>query len=293
MSIILNPITIGTDFEFLVKDKSTNEIIPVPLNFGGDKDIPLSIGEGCHRLIDCVTAEANVPPVLYTEKDKFIAQINYTKEKMNLVLSQINSNYELLAQSSHTFNKSQLKEKVYNTFGCASSYDAYTMMQFRPENPVDGFRSTGFHMWLGELFGENYDIEYICNFIKYMDLYLGIPSILLDSDRERRKLYGGAGDMRYKDIGGKDSFKILVEYRTLGGGMLANDELIGFVFDNTNHAIDAYNANLPLPDGEMIQYCINNYDVDLAKKIIKDYNIPTGVFDINSVTENINVNEQV
>jgi hypothetical protein len=64
--------------------------------------------------------------------------------------------------------------------------------------------------------------EDVFNLMKTMDLFLGVPSVLIDQDKQRRQLYGKAGECRMRVIGDA----VVMEYRTLGGNMLADDELI-------------------------------------------------------------------
>ena len=42
-----------------------------------------------------------------------------------------------------------------------------------------------------------------------MDLFLGVPSILIDPDTERRKMYGKAGDYRLKEYGRRNKTHII------------------------------------------------------------------------------------
>lgn len=103
--------------------------------------------------------------------------------------------------------------------------------------------------------------------IRAMDLYLGLGSILLDDDMNRRKLYGKAGSCRFKPYG--------VEYRTLSGFMISNDNLIKWVFENTINAINFINSDqiVPFDLGDYIQDIINNCKVDEAIKLMDDFKI--------------------
>jgi len=59
-----------------------------------------------------------------------------------------------------------------------------------------------------------------------MDLYLGVPSVLMDKGELRKQLYGKAGAYRMKPYG--------VEYRTLSNFWIFSDTTIGWVWDNTD-----------------------------------------------------------
>lgn len=97
-----------------------------------------------------------------------------------------------------------------------------------------------------------------------MDLCVGVPSVLYDTDTFRRTLYGRAGSFRLPKYG--------VEYRTLSSYML-NDDYIGMIYDQTMSAIQMFNDNIELPDGNTIENCINNHNQTLAKHIINLYHL--------------------
>lgn len=104
--------------------------------------------------------------------------------------------------------------------------------------------------------------------LRYMDAYVGIPSVILDNGEEaikRRTLYGKAGCFRLTSYG--------YEYRSLSGKFLANKLLEEFMFKATQHAALAYAMGYEIPSGDLVQSCINNSDVELAKKLIKDYKL--------------------
>ena len=59
-------------------------------------------------------------------------------------------------------------------------------------------RSAGFHIHVG--YPQN-NIDVSVQMLRYIDVYVGIPSILYDTDSERRKLYGKAGCFRLQPYG--------------------------------------------------------------------------------------------
>lgn len=92
----------------------------------------------------------------------------------------------------------------------------------------------------------------------------GVPSVLYDDDTFRRTLYGKAGSFRLPEYG--------VENRCLSSKML-NDEYLEMIYDQTMLAIDMYNDNFPLPNGDLVQKCINTSNKVLAEHLIKLYGI--------------------
>jgi hypothetical protein len=100
---------------------------------------------------------------------------------------------------------------------------------------------------------------------KAMDLFLGVGSVLLDKDTQRRSLYGKAGAMRLKSFG--------MEYRTLSNFWIFDDKLISWVFNNTLKALEFINAEGIITNPEDIVKCINTCDKELALEIVDDYHI--------------------
>ena len=48
---------------------------------------------------------------------------------------------------------------------------------------------------------ENPDVDTSLALVKYMDVFLGVPSVIKDKDTKRRSLYGKAGCFRLTDYG--------------------------------------------------------------------------------------------
>ena len=97
--------------------------------------------------------------------------------------------------------------------------------------------------------------------IQRCDLFLGVPSVLMDEGELRKQLYGKAGAFRPKPYG--------VEYRTLSNFWVFDPKLVGWVHDQVGRAL----TEAPEIDGEAIQACINNNDKQLAKSLISTYNL--------------------
>ena len=69
--------------------------------------------------------------------------------------------------------------------------------------------------------------------VRMMDLFLGIPSIFLDTDetsKERRRIYGHAGSHRTPDYG--------LEYRALGNFWFSSPDLTRLMYDLTAFTLD-------------------------------------------------------
>ena len=103
--------------------------------------------------------------------------------------------------------------------------------------------------------------------IKAMDLFLGVPSIILDSDNIRRKTYGKAGAFRPKKYG--------VEYRTLSNFWITDQKSVNWVFKQVQKAVDFVNNKIELSDEDQlnIQIAINTGNTEAVLKILTKFNM--------------------
>ena len=112
---------------------------------------------------------------------------------------------------------------------------------------------------------ENPDVDTSLALVKYMDAFLGIPSVVKDKDKKRRSLYGKAGCFRLTDYG--------VEYRVLSSTLMSSSSKLFFVWRQLQKALKACQINYSLPSRDLVQKTINNSDVELAEKLITHYNL--------------------
>lgn len=102
--------------------------------------------------------------------------------------------------------------------------------------------------------------------VRILDLFLGVPSILIDEDDRRRQLYGKAGCFRFTSYG--------VEYRVMSGYFIDSPKLIGWCFDQILAAIEFLNNGGSVDeDAADIVDAINNNNRKAAEDLIKKYKI--------------------
>lgn len=255
-------VTIGADPEMFIINTRTNKIVSAIGIIPGEKGNPYTEGmdEGFGVEIDAILAEFNIPPC--RTEDEFVYSMKFMKKWIKNYVKTFDPDYDILCKASHRVPTSELLDPKANEIGCAPDYNAYT----KRENPKpDGYPSTtrvaGLHVHIGY---DNPDFDTNIKLIKYMDLFVGVPSVLYDTDKYRRTLYGQAGSFRKTKYG--------VEYRSLSSYML-HDHLLPFVWKQTMKAIDACNNNIELPDPIAVQDCINKSNKVLAKRLIKICNI--------------------
>lgn len=257
-------ITIGADPElFLINDN--NEGVPSEEYFKGDKNYPFSLekelGKGFNILCDNVMVEYNIPPVI--NKEDFID----SNKKVLKYINEVTPDYiHIDISASKYFNKDKLQSKLARTFGCAEDYTVYDLSKINKvkASKNNTLRTAGGHLHIGY---SNISMNNSINLIKLMDLYLGVPSILIDADTERRKMYGNAGSFRPKPYG--------FEYRTLSNFWLQNATTMTWVWNQIQKVFEKINGNLDfLVDEEKnIVKCINNQDFILASELCEKHNI--------------------
>lgn len=260
---------IGTDPEFIIVDCQTGEPRSGIGKLGGTKANPEDIGEGCGVQEDNVTAELTVPPS--TSVEEFIYYMNYGRNAINERLKPFN--LKLLSASSARYTEEELDNEVARKFGCEPSYCIYTKSVSPRPTPeqIGNLRSAGFHIHIGA--DRLLTIQEVEALIFYMDVYLGLPSVILDLDTDRKKIYGNAGDFRFKNITTANERFTIVEYRTLGGALHGSDMHIRFVYEQTEKAILAFNNNSNPTINKDVQKAIDKNDREWATKLCQNYRI--------------------
>lgn len=250
-------LTIGADPEvFFANKKSLVSTIGL---IGGTKEKPKDLGGGFMILSDNVAGEFNIPPA--KSATEFANNIVTGLDKLVQVAIKNNCHVSRLASAS--FPEDQLKTPQALEFGCEPDVNAWTLeFNMRP-NAVDStLRSCGGHVHVGGITED----EHI-NVIRAMDLFLGVPSIILDNDTERRKLYGKAGAFRPKPYG--------VEYRSLSNWWIFEPTLCDWVWDATVAAVKWAQSNPLISEhddtGKLVRSSIDNSDKDTALQLLEKF----------------------
>lgn len=256
---------LGTDPELFIYSEKLCKFIPVCGMIGGTKEHPIQIDKNEPMFSlqeDNVAVEFTIPPV--NTLSGWLNNINYMKNFINETILKPKDLLPIYSSSAR-FEIEDLNDPRAQHMGCNSSYNAWTYEQHQVDRSDYTLRTTGNHIHVGY---DNHNPDTSIELIKAMDLFLGVPSVLIDPDTERRKMYGKCGDYRIKTSYG-------VEYRSLGGYFLTNNELLTWVYNNTLAAIDFVNTGGMeiITNAEDIQKCINTCDKDLANEIIEDYKI--------------------
>jgi len=257
-------VKIGTDFEVFLKNEK--EAITAEGIIKGTKQRPFQFdpeNKWYATSLDCVLAEANIPPT-ETPYDFYQA----IQKSINYIKSILPENHDILISASERLDKKYLKSATAKILGCDPDYNCYTMQQ-NPRPKIKGenkdLRTAAGHVHVGY---KNSDPYTNFEIIRAMDLFLGVPGVLQEPISERKKLYGKAGAMRHHDHG--------AEYRPISNYYLASENLTNWVFNSAMKAIDFLNeGNLDklIQDEEFIVSAINENDEQKAKMLIEKYDL--------------------
>lgn len=261
---MISNIKIGSDPELFIVDTTTNKVVSSIGIIPGEKGKafkPKGFKKGFGLQVDNILAEFNIPPV--NTEQAFVDNMTIMKDYIRDFVKQHNPNLDILCKASELVDEDQLQSKESQEFGCTEDYNVYTeSANPRPNGVATNLRTTGVHVHVSY---DNVSIKESLMVIKYMDAFLGLPSIIYDKDNRRRELYGKAGCFRLCPYG--------FEYRTLSGYWLDTEESIRWVYKQTMAAIAAYNAGWNLPKYSMTEEAINTGNVELAKELLEKYNI--------------------
>ena len=245
-------VRIGADPETLLKDLSGNYISGAGL-FGGTKDNPLPIGEGCAIQEDNVTVEFNIPPT--NNVIDFLKYINFNLEHIENRAKELD--LILTIEPSAIYSDEELDSFQAQTFGCEPDFNAWRKgaRNPRPKTTNKNLRSAGGHIHI-----EAPDLNKI-ELTKAMDLFVGAQMLSFDTDKMRRKLYGKAGAFRPKDYG--------IEYRTPSNAWLKTDELKKWAFEQTQKAVQFVQSGKQIDEylGNLLQKAINQSDTNALNEL--------------------------
>lgn len=258
-----NNISVGCDPEFFLKDKKG--FIGAFEFLKGTKWKPENIDDqGSAVLHDNVMVEFNTAPAM--DKDQFVTNVNKVLDHLKAHLP---SDLEFSFLPSAHFSPDRLTAPEALVFGCEPDFNAWFDGAMNPPahfvNPT--LRTSGGHIHVGY---DNPTKSSRLKLIQGMDIFLGVPSILMDAyGDERRQAYGMAGAHRSKPYG--------AEYRVLSNFWIQSDQLKEWAYDATIMCCEALNNGFVLEDESEINdvlNCINNNDKSLAEKLVAKYQLP-------------------
>lgn len=270
----IGKVTLGADPElFLTQNGNFRSAIGY---IGGSKEYPRALGDrpGFFIQEDNVAVEFNIPPAISLQE--WCDSIQWAKSEISKEVNKFG--FDLAVVASALFPPLELQNPQALMFGCTPDYNAWKngRRNPRPRSKDARLRSCGGHIHVGYSTDSTIDKH---RAIQLMDLYLGVPSVMMDEDQQRRKLYGKAGAYRDTEYG--------FEYRVISNFWLKRPELTEWAYTQTiralNHAakfgkpsskkdnytdfIERYNL------GNDIVKCINKGNINLSHKLITHFDL--------------------
>ncbi len=263
---LIKNVLIGADPEAFLIDVNTKKIVSAVDLVPGTKHEPFLIGDSPFEAIqtDNIMIEFCQEPT--NSAEKFYKD---SQRILDYIRSIIPKNLDISIQASAMVDSSELRSDQAKLFGCDPDFNAWTHNPNPSPSSKTNLRTAGGHIHIGYD-----DPSYLTSveIVKALDLYLTIPSLLLDPDDQRRQMYGKAGAFRIKDYG--------VELRTLSNFWIKSQDSVDWVFSQVREAIEVLNnsdvqASAFMTEEEQmkIQLAINNGDKKLAQELCAAFRI--------------------
>lgn len=245
----------GNDAEFFFQDNTGKFISSVGL-IPGTKEKPHKTESGWVQQ-DNVAGEINIKPSKSVRE--FVEWTHGVMHDMHDMVSPLDLKLAVVASAIYDDDQLQTKEALHA--GCDPDMCVYTLMENpKPEVCGGSLRSCGGHIhlsWSNPVDAERYAV------VRNSDLFITLPSLLIDRDNRRRQLYGKAGAYRAKNYG--------VEVRSPSNFWTKNKALTAWVYWQAVAAV----VNMDEADNyPNVQEVINENNIDAAAHIINEFNIP-------------------
>ena len=245
---------IGADPELFLtrKGKLVSCIGLVP----GNKWHPVQVDylpQGFTLQQDNVTLEFGIPPA--GSREDFVKHIQTIKLAGRKYLKGLSYSTE----SAVIMPDEEMQTAEAHIFGCEPDFNAWTGKENKkPSPPHKNLRSAGGHVHVETTLPKE-------QVIRAMDLFLGVPSVIMDATGgPRRQLYGAHGAYRPKPYG--------VEYRTLSNFWIFSPKYMKWVWDETANALATVANGYDVLDTRVCE-CIDTGNRELAEALVKQYHL--------------------
>lgn len=262
--MLIKNFLIGADIEVFLQNKTDGSIVTAEGIIKGTKKEPFNFDKADKFFatsLDNVMAEFCIPPAK-TASEFY----NFIQKSLKYINDNIPKELQTVALPAAEINPIYLQTENAQTFGCDPDFNAWTRLKNIPPGTSTNLRTCGGHIHIGY---ENSSDFLNVMLIQAMDIFVGVPSILLEPDNDRKTMYGKAGAYRDKSYG--------VEYRTISNFYLQNPKLTEWAYNNTVSAINFVNNGgcntLGPEEKEEIVNCINYNNKEAALQIVEKYNI--------------------
>jgi hypothetical protein len=232
---------VGADPELFVKQGDrflSGHLFPC-----GTKAVPTPTKHGAVQ-VDGIALEFNVKPS--ATRSEFITNLKNVLGDLNEIVDRHYPGAKLESIPTAEVGMEFLNSlpEINRELGCNPDYNAYSLGQNPSPNAQLPFRTGSGHVHIGfkefdeSLLESREHFEYCARIARQLDFFLGLPSLSWDTDSRRRELYGQAGAFRPKPYG--------LEYRVLSNKWVDDEYLVGFVYDQTEKAMNLIEQNYDL-----------------------------------------------
>lgn len=273
----LQLLQVGADIEvFLLNAAGT--AIPSTGLIGGTKDAPRPLKsipnwkEGYAVQEDNVALEYNIPPA----SDGYALVYHVLRAQEAITQEIAEKGLRMAPVSSMRFTKAQLDHPQAQKAGCEPDYCVWDRKRNDPVDLDAEIRGAGAHVHVSFLVDGKKPkfpeclVEGEC-LTMAMDIMLGVASMKIDKDTDRRRFYGRAGAFRPKPYG--------IEYRVLGPWWTTQPKYIAWVFQQVQAAVNNVNAwggdahNQLLKFKELTEQAINDSNEKAWLNLSHNFNI--------------------
>ena len=259
----MNKILVGCDPELFVR--KNGKFISAHGLVKGDKKNPFSVEKGAVQ-VDGMALEFNIVPA--SSSHEFYTNISCVMD----ILQGMVPDCEMVCDPVAHFDMEVLNAQPAEALelGCDPDFNGWTLGENIKPNANVPFRTASGHVHVGWTEGENSrdsnHFSVSAAVARQLDFFLGLPSLIFDSQTQRRELYGKAGCFRPKSYG--------MEYRVLSNKWLASKELMAWVFDNTVKGMaEFFKGNELCNKYGDVQEILNLSKKEEALKILKNEGI--------------------
>ena len=267
---------VGSDPEAFIRN-SAGELVSAIGLIPGTKAKPHPTLHGSIQH-DNILAEFNSRPS--SNLADFINNHNLILSDLKELLTPLDLKLDFVA--SALASDALLSDPITRIAGCEADYDAWNLCKNESASSAYAFgnmRAAGGHLHISFDQSVGEPVERI-KMVRALDLVLGVPSVIHDSDSVRRTLYGKAGSFRPKDTLQEtpDPYDG-VEYRTLSNFWLRSNELMEFIYkgvETAYHNLDELAEQAEFYKDEIISI-INGGQRDKAISFCHNNGIATGV----------------
>lgn len=251
-------ITIGSDPEmFLTNGKHAVSAID---KFPGDKANPVEWAEGIKVQVDNCSVEYNTP--VCTDRGEWVRHHLSAYRQIAEHAAKAHNLKPLIAPSV-IFPMEELDDERAWIMGCEPDFNAWVKeWNPKPYCDIEELRSGGGHIHVGFPDG-TFTADMMIHLTKLVDMWVGVPLLLVDHDDRRRELYGKAGAMRFKPYG--------MEWRTGSNAWIQTEQRMAWVYDGIVRAVQALGEIMAVPP--IVREIIDTGNRIEAAKFCEHYNI--------------------